>query len=105
MPRWKQRFVCLECAHSAWREVMTDAFDRDPPNIRKLEARGFYCSFCGTRHYRVIQVQLPTGRWSDAFKPGGMVMGLMEFNLSARRDADIHEALQKIPSRKRFTPG
>lgn len=91
MPRWKQRFVCVECAHSAWREVITDALE-PPPNARTLEARGFYCSACGARKYRVFQVALLAGRWNDAFQPGGMRLGAMNFRGSAVRDVELQKA-------------
>lgn len=94
MPRWKQRFVCLACCHSAWREVETDIYQR-PPDPTKLEVGGFYCSMCGARQYRVHQCELLAGRWTDAFKPGGMRLGLMTFELSAGRDVEVLSAVRK----------
>lgn len=91
MPRWKQRFVCLACAHSAWREVLTEALE-PRPNVERLEAGGFYCGMCSARRYKVVQVELVAGRWSDAFQPGGMRVGLMTFELSAGRDLELREA-------------
>lgn len=93
MCRWKQRFVCLSCCHSAWREVTTEVFER-PPDTTKLEAGGFYCSMCGARQYRVLQVELLPGRWTDAFKPGGMQLGLMTFERSLERDLQVSKALK-----------
>ncbi|MGH8524215.1 MAG: hypothetical protein ACREXY_08375, partial [Gammaproteobacteria bacterium] len=94
MPRWKQRFVCLECCHSAWREVETEAFAA-APNPTKLEAGGFYCSYCFARRYRVHQVKLLAGRWADAFKIEGMRGGHMTFDQSAARDVEIRQAIEK----------
>lgn len=94
MPRWKQRFVCLECAHSAWREVLTEAFEPQP-DVRHLQSGGFYCSMCGARRYNVIQVELLAGRWTDAFKPGGMRLGLVSFELSAARDVEVQQAVRE----------
>lgn len=91
MPRWKQRFVCLACAHSAWREVETEVLST-PPDPRALEARGFYCSACGQRRYRVFQVQLLAGRWTDAFRVGGMRLGAIGFQDSAQRDVELQQA-------------
>lgn len=45
MSRWKQRFVCLKCAHSAWREVVTEPLSL-APQAATLMVRGVYCSMC-----------------------------------------------------------
>ncbi len=94
MHRWKQRFTCLDCAHSAWREVMTDTW-APKPEPTQLMAGGFYCSYCGARRYLVVQVELLAGRWTDAFKDEGMRIVLMEFELSAGRDVEIRAAIRK----------
>jgi hypothetical protein len=100
MPRWKQRFVCLACAHSAWREVVTEPLGAAPQPARLME-RGFYCSMCGARRYLVIQVELLAGRWADAFRIGGMRLGPVTFELSAARDAEIMDAHRQERERKR----
>lgn len=89
MARWKQTYTCEECGDRRWQEAERDQF-APAPDLDRFPPREA-CVVCGSRQLRWTQEALDS-RWNDAFRPGGMRLGLVTFEESAARDAQVLEA-------------
>lgn len=92
--RWKQTLTCRDCGRSRWREIETLYLVEPKPDPVALAKGGFYCSDCGSRNYDFAQVEL-NARCHDAMKPGGLRYGLVDFEDSPLRDAQIAEDIAR----------
>lgn len=92
--RWKQTLTCRDCGRSRWREIETLFLVEPEPDAAELATRGFKCSACGSRKYDFAQEKL-NARCHDAMKPGGLRYGLVDFEDSPLRDAQIAEDIAR----------